>query len=119
MDNKESKRRRLKKMKEDKQEEPKAKAEQKEGLRDLVDTSEEEANKRILERKDHFYKGDARDEDTKEEVPPASDDEEVAEDSDWEFAPVTFPHTILNGDESVETNAKKVLEVLKELMAAE
>jgi hypothetical protein len=34
--------------------------------------------------------------------------------SDWTFAPVTFPHVVLDGKNSIESNAVKVLEILWE-----
>ena len=36
-------------------------------------------------------------------------DKEDIDNSEWNFAPVTFSHTILNGNDDVEVNAKKVL----------
>ena len=77
----------------------------------LMDTSEDECTKRINEREGHFYKGEISTEDEESE---ASDDSpgEVDEkdNSDWKFAPVDFPHVILDGFTSVEDNAKQVAE---------
>lgn len=75
----------------------------------LVDTSEEEANDRILKREGHFYKGKVETATTKEEqARPRSDNE------DWNFAPVTFPHILLDGllpiDHNADTVAKGLLE---------
>jgi len=74
----------------------------------LVSISEEEANKRIAERAGHFYKG----------APDAaldSDQEEASKsvNSDWEFAPVDFPHVTLPGNDSIDDNAQRVADVLK------
>jgi gluconate kinase len=87
----------------------------------LVDTTEEEATVRINQREGHFYKG----------APPAVSDDPptIASDgtfkdssteknnSEWMFAPVTFHHIILNGEDSVTANAVKVLNELDSLRA--
>jgi gluconate kinase len=82
----------------------------------LIDTTEEECTKRINEREDHFYKGEVPAEDTtterSEESSVTNDDDE--DNSDWKFAPVAFPHTVLDGFNSVEDNANKVAEKILE-----
>lgn len=92
----------------------------------LMDVTDEVAKERIDAREGHFYKG----------APPAGgeignleekpdgvvdvvvvadnssngkQDELDVDNSEWNFAPVTFSHTILNGNEDVEVNAKKVV----------
>lgn len=35
-----------------------------------------------------------------------------SDNSEWEFAPVTFPHTILNGTDPIDVNAMRVLQIL-------
>jgi gluconate kinase len=64
----------------------------------LVDTSEGEAQHRIEQRQGHFFK--VRDQETKS--------------SDWEFAPVAFSHTVLEGTALVEDNAKRVVEIIEQ-----
>ena len=84
----------------------------------LIDTTEKEATKRINEREDHFYKGDMSNDNL--EIDSCSDDDEKTEsgegkdvdNSEWNFAPVTFPHVALDGDNSVDVNSDKVLDVL-------
>ena len=77
----------------------------------LMDTSEEECTKRINEREGHFYKGEISTEDTASETSDGSPgDVDEKDNSDWKFAPVDFPHVILDGLTSVEENAKKVAE---------
>lgn len=90
----------------------------------LIDTTEEEATRRIRERKGHFYKGekprdvgnscnsssDGTDRSTSSKTMDVKNDD--VDNSEWKFAPVTFPHIILNGDDSVEENAQRVAEVI-------
>eukprot|EP00977_Amphora_coffeiformis_P002181 scaffold425_cov175-Amphora_coffeaeformis.AAC.40 len=77
----------------------------------LVDTSEDEAAERIRRREGHFYKGKVEPV-TKDEVEsrPKSDNEE------WNFAPVSFQHTVLNGIEPIEHNAGIVADGLMEIV---
>ena len=89
----------------------------------LVDTDDEEATKRIKERKDHFYKG--KDPDGSMTAVTSSDDTSPPEaetevtssvadndNSEWHFAPVTFPHHVLPGKNSVDENANSVVQIL-------
>jgi energy-coupling factor transporter ATP-binding protein EcfA2 len=88
----------------------------------LVDTADDEAKIRIEQRQGHFYQGKAdaslsSGETTKakkEETPesPGSD----KENSDWDFAPVTFQHVLLNGCDPIEKNAEKVAEILTQAL---
>jgi gluconate kinase len=77
----------------------------------LVDTTDEEATNRVNMREGHFYKS----------ITPgvaatiAELEENEGKDidkSEWEFAPVTFEHVILEGSASIDVNAEKVLMVL-------
>ena len=96
----------------------------------LIDTDDEEATKRINLRQDHFYKGkdpsvDASSDDDntsqqqtakekeEEELPKSSSVSAADKDnSEWLFAPVTFPHHVLPGQNSVDENADTVLQIL-------
>jgi energy-coupling factor transporter ATP-binding protein EcfA2 len=84
----------------------------------LIDTADEEAKLRIEQRKGHFYQGKieaslSSDETTKAEKEEAPDSPGSDKDnSEWEFAPVTFHHVILNGYDPIEKNAEKVAEIL-------
>ena len=75
----------------------------------LVDTSAELADERISQRKGHFYGGKkaVKDEGGK------PDDQKDVDNSDWNFAPVTFPHDILDGTEPVDINAQRVSEIFR------
>jgi hypothetical protein len=90
----------------------------------LLDTSEEEAEKRIRERTGHFYKG-SPDEMTKSTTMTASSatttkkhaDEAdkstlQADNSEWKFDPVTFPHVVLNGNDPIDMNGDIVIQTL-------
>jgi hypothetical protein len=84
----------------------------------LIDTTEEECTRRINAREGHFYKGEVSAEDTttesSDESPVTKDDDK--DNSDWKFAPVAFPHIVLDGLNSIEDNADKVAEkILKEI----
>ncbi|KAI2490703.1 hypothetical protein MHU86_23864 [Fragilaria crotonensis] len=98
----------------------------------LVDTSEDEAQRRIEERRGHFYKGrrappplqQGNDDATTEMAFTTSTSAikstgtsgtaiQDENNSDWEFAPVTFDHLILPGDESVERNAERVVDLVR------
>lgn len=81
----------------------------------LVDTTNEEAARRIQHRQDHFYKG------APQQAPPPDEREaskKVAlkkeeKSSEWNFAPVTFEHTALPGMNSVQDNAQLVVELVQ------
>lgn len=92
----------------------------------LMDVTDEVAKERIDAREGHFYKGappagektGGSEEKPKEvaDIGVVADnssngkqDEVDVDNSEWNFAPVTFSHTILNGNEGVEVNAKKVV----------
>jgi gluconate kinase len=78
----------------------------------LIDTTEEECTKRINEREGHFYKGDKP---VKEEVDTTNEEKDTSE---WEFNPVTFPHIILDGNDTIEDNANNVVkEILGKIKA--
>ena len=84
----------------------------------LIDTTEDEATRRINLRQDHFYKGKQGDpseihvvaEDEKGTDPNEGDD---VDNSEWAFAPVTFDHIALDGTKGVEENAKYIAQVLR------
>lgn len=73
----------------------------------LLDTSEERANERIAKREDHFYQG------KRHSSNPASTE---ADNTEWNFAPVTYPHIILNGEDEIETNARQVCNVFRRVL---
>lgn len=75
----------------------------------LVDTTQSGADERICKREGHFYKG----------VSPSqtSDDNRQTKSRDnteWEFAPVTFPHIVLPGSEPIEVNAQTLFETISQ-----
>uniref|UniRef100_A0A7S1GQI2 Uncharacterized protein n=1 Tax=Cyclophora tenuis TaxID=216820 RepID=A0A7S1GQI2_CYCTE len=104
----------------------------------LVDTTEEEAELRIQQRKGHFYTGAPKSEEEEEEeeedkqqkqqaeedpqqdstsskadkAEDKDDDGDDNDNSEWLFAPVTFEHTILPGTASIEENAQRVVDIL-------
>lgn len=86
----------------------------------LVDTTEGGCERRIREREGHFYKGkivpdDGGDKAATEKVPEDEDKEndDDADNSDWKFAPVEFPHLVLEGSDPVEENARKIVEKIR------
>jgi energy-coupling factor transporter ATP-binding protein EcfA2 len=88
----------------------------------LMDTADEEAKLRIEQREGHFYQGktDASlssgetTEAKKEETPDSPDSNK--DNSEWNFAPVTFQHVLLNGYDPIEKNAEKVAEILTQAL---
>ena len=84
----------------------------------LVDTSPDEANRRIQQREDHFYKQDTSNSsggsDDKGESADDSEKNNDPDNEDWNFAPVTFPHVILNGNTKIESNAEKIADLILE-----
>lgn len=73
----------------------------------LVSTTEEEAKQRIAQREGHFYKG------TPSKLLKEDHDKVSRSDlSEWDFAPVTFPHVILPGIDSIQNNAQRVSDLL-------
>jgi hypothetical protein len=56
----------------------------------------------MQKREGHFYKGSP---------PPAVNAQEAGK-SEWEFDPVSFEHTILPGTDSIEENARRVLQLV-------
>jgi hypothetical protein len=73
----------------------------------LIDTTEDEAQKRMEQRTDHFYKGK-----TVVQLPDHSH-RSVAT-NEWNFDPVTFPHTVLNGRSPIEENSSKILAIMQD-----
>ncbi len=75
----------------------------------LLDTTESEADERIQTREGHFYKG----------APPRTSEnetiqkEELLDNSDWMFAPITFAHVVLPGNDSIDANAKRVSDLVR------
>jgi gluconate kinase len=75
----------------------------------LIHTTEDEATNRINQRKGHFYTGEKN-----KDSPKLSEKKDDNDNSDWKFAPVDFPHIILDGRDPIDVNANKVLqEMLK------
>eukprot|EP00808_Paulinella_micropora_P021844 g10544.t1 len=71
----------------------------------LLDTSFELAEQRIAAREGHFYKNVLKT-DTGEKISRKKG-------SEWSFAPVDYPHTVLDGAASVSLNAQTIFNALK------
>ena len=81
----------------------------------LVNVDESTAQSRIEQRANHFYKGKV----SKEMQPPTSGAAPSKHDNpDWEFAPVTFSHVVLNGLDSVETNVQRLLNMARDQVSS-
>lgn len=85
----------------------------------LVDTNEKEAQRRIDAREGHFYNGEvsstgvSEKNDNRASITEENDiDQNSNENSDWKFAPVTFPHVILDGTDLIEKNAQTVVDIM-------
>lgn len=66
----------------------------------LLDITQDVANERIALREDHFYKGEP-DVDSKQQG------------NEWKFEVIDFPHTILDGLDSIQANAEKLANILR------
>mmetsp|Transcript_2219 Transcript_2219/g.4095 ORF Transcript_2219/g.4095 Transcript_2219/m.4095 type:complete len:198 (+) Transcript_2219:196-789(+) len=73
----------------------------------LVDTSVEEAQNRIRQRENHFYKGGLAQEEGTNNL---KDEEEDECNNEWNFAPVDFEHILLDGLAPIDENAKRIIE---------
>lgn len=78
----------------------------------LVDTSEQEARKRIEMREEHFYKGKIPKQQSEQSQKIDAEDDN----KDWIFAPVTFPHHILDGNAPPESNANEVVSNVRRIL---
>jgi thymidylate kinase len=86
----------------------------------LVDTSEEIASIRIRERQGHFYGGEPEEEktDSKKYLSEVIERDED-DNSEWKFAPVDFPHVVLDGNTPIDRNAKEVSEIVRKISISE
>jgi gluconate kinase len=80
----------------------------------LLNTAQDIAQERIKQRKDHFYrvKGHAT------EKPGSTLNAEgtaksKVDNSVWTFAPISFPHSVLNGEDSPEANADQIIQIVE------
>jgi len=84
----------------------------------LVDTSDDTAQDRINQREGHFYKGappsEAGSNSQHDEHEKNEKDKSETDNTEWNFAPVDFDHILLDGLQSVEANAKQVIQVLNQ-----
>ena len=98
----------------------------------LVDVNDDLASERILMRRGHFYKrvceieggdeysnanaetknDDDDDDDDNDDDDDDDDDDDGRKEDEWDFQEVPFDHVILNGEESVEVNARRVVDLI-------
>jgi len=78
----------------------------------FVDTSEVEAGERIKQREGHFYKGNGGSE--KDSTATKSKSKKDDDNPDWQFAPIDFEHTILDGQLSIDENTDVVMEIMQQ-----
>jgi hypothetical protein len=79
-----------------------------------VDTKKDLAEERILAREGHFYKvaNNTRTITKTDECPKQSTDD--SDNSEWEFQPVDFDHSVLDGRNSISDNAKRIADIIEE-----
>lgn len=82
----------------------------------LINTSEAEAQRRINEREGHFYKGKTEKQAVETGGEACHSAKSDSDNSEWDFAPVTFPHTALDGNELVDRNAEKTVQILRDTL---
>jgi gluconate kinase len=90
----------------------------------LLNTSESIAEERMKQRKDHFYKGKGHaTENGRKSLVSSLDisrnDKSRADNSDWTFAPVTFSHSVLNGEDLPDANADRIVEIVERARAVD
>lgn len=86
----------------------------------LMDVTDQIANERLEAREGHFYKGaptrkskeEKKTADTKERNVATAEKHNGEDNSEWEFAAVTYPHDVLDGGVDVDINAQRVVETL-------
>lgn len=82
----------------------------------LVDVNDLIAQERIDSREGHFYKGDTSGKKKESKQDPLKTEgkggTQNRDNSEWDFAPVNFEHTILNGLVSIEENSEEILKML-------
>ena len=82
----------------------------------LVDVNDFIAQERIDSREGHFYKGDpsAKKKEIKQDSLKTEGKEptKTSDNSEWNFAPVDFNHTTLDGLASIEENSDHVMKIL-------
>ena len=76
----------------------------------LINTSETEAQRRIEQRSNHFYKGKIsnHDADCHESVGTRTG----RDNNEWNFATVKFLHTIINGHQPIEETSSEIVAVI-------
>lgn len=75
----------------------------------LIDTDENEANNRVMQRTGHFYKGKS----PKAEPSDKPRQHLKIDNNDWNFSPITFEHEIVDGLLPVDHNARVVADFVK------
>ena len=73
----------------------------------LVDTTVDEAGRRIAQREGHFYKG----------TTPQSERRDDADNNEWDFAQVSFDHVRLDGNSSMVENAAIAVSGLQSMLS--
>ena len=77
-----------------------------------MDTRQSVAEERILTREGHFYKVSNKTNNSKDEIECDRNSDTRSRNSDWEFQPVHFTHTVLDGDDTILNNARRIVEVI-------
>ncbi|KAG7359323.1 hypothetical protein IV203_015912 [Nitzschia inconspicua] len=87
----------------------------------LIDTPPEEATQRIQQRQGHFYKARQQQQQQQQHEQQQQQQQQPEttkgvtvnidnDNSEWEFAPVTFDHIVLNGNDSIESNVDQIVQ---------
>ena len=84
----------------------------------LVHVKEDVAQDRILQRQGHFYKGEQTSVKESSSVEENASSDNDADNSEWKFAPVTFPHVVLDGMHPVDVNARKLYDAILKYRAS-
>lgn len=79
----------------------------------LIHTSEVEAQRRIQQRSNHFYKGKPLHTESESSIGSPHHHQISNDNNEWNFAPVTFPHTIVNGHNPIEQTSSEIVALIK------
>jgi gluconate kinase len=79
----------------------------------LVDTHKDLAKERILCREGHFYKAESLNNSEVEKNSSNETNNAMVDNSEWEFQSVDFPHVVLDGRDTVDTNSKLILKFIE------
>ena len=77
----------------------------------LIHTSDKEAQRRIQLRDNHLYKG--KPQHPSDSVDSSACHQSSSDNNEWNFAPVTFPHAVVNGHNPIEQTSSEIVTLIQ------